>query len=78
MKKKYYIGERYLWENKNDFVTIKIYDILGKEVGELVNKEFSAGIYSVDFDASKLSSGIYFYKLTSGSYSETKKMMLIK
>jgi hypothetical protein len=63
---------------KNGLVTIKIYNILGKEVDVLVSKEFSAGAYSVDFDASKLSSGIYFYKLISGNYSETKKMMLVK
>lgn len=63
---------------KTGLVTLKIYDILGKEVNVLVNKEYSAGVYSVDFDGSKLSSGVYFYKLTSGSYIETKKMMLIK
>jgi hypothetical protein len=63
---------------KKGFVTIKIFDILGKEVDELVNKEFSAGTYSVSYDASKLSSGTYFYKLTSGSFSETKKMTFVK
>jgi hypothetical protein len=63
---------------KNGLVTIKIYDILGKEVDVLVNKEFSAGVYSIDYDASKLSSGIYFYKITAGDFSKTKKMMLIK
>jgi len=63
---------------KNGFVTIKIYDILGKEVDVLVNKEYSAGVYSIDYDGSKLSSGVYFYKLCSGNFIETKKMMLVK
>lgn len=63
---------------KSGLVTVKIYDILGKEVEVLINKEYSAGNYTIDFDASKFSSGIYFYKLSSGSFSETKKMILIK
>lgn len=63
---------------KNGLVTIKIYDILGKEVDVILNKEFVAGRYSVDFDGTKLSSGVYFYKLISGNYTDTKKMILIK
>ncbi|MCX6164545.1 MAG: T9SS type A sorting domain-containing protein, partial [Ignavibacteriae bacterium] len=63
---------------KNGLVTIKIYDILGKEVEVITSKVFSAGTYSIDYDGSKLSSGVYFYKLTSGDFSSTKKMMLVK
>ncbi len=48
---------------QNGFVTIKIYDVLGKEVSTLVSKEFSAGYFNVNFDASALSSGIYFYQI---------------
>lgn len=59
-------------------VTMKVYNQLGQEVGVLVNKVMDAGYYSADFDASKLSSGIYFYKLTAGSFTQSKKMMLIK
>ena len=62
----------------NGLVTIKIFDITGKEIETLVNSSLSKGSYSVNFNASNLSTGIYFYKLISGSFSETKKMMLIK
>ncbi|MCU0343309.1 MAG: YCF48-related protein [Ignavibacterium sp.] len=60
------------------FVTLKVYDVLGNEVTTLVNEEKPAGSYQVEFNASYLTSGIYFYKLTTGSFSETKKMMLLK
>ncbi len=60
------------------FVQLKVYDVLGNEVAVLVNKEQAAGNYEIEFDASNLSSGIYFYKLTSGSFVETKKMLLMK
>jgi hypothetical protein len=63
---------------KNDFVTLKVYDIVGKEVAVLVNKSFTAGKYEVTFDGAKLSSGVYFYKLTAGDFSNVKKMILIK
>ncbi len=59
-------------------VTLKIYDNLGREVSTLVNDIKSIGEYNVSFDASSLPSGIYFYKLTSGSFVDTKKMLLIK
>ncbi|RMD50173.1 MAG: T9SS C-terminal target domain-containing protein [Ignavibacteria bacterium] len=58
--------------------TLKVYDILGKEVATLVQDNLSAGNYEVEFNASNLSSGIYLYTLTSGSYTETKKLMLLK
>jgi photosystem II stability/assembly factor-like uncharacterized protein len=63
---------------KAGFVTLKVYDILGREVAELVNKEKVAGSYKVNFNAENLSSGIYFYQLKTKEFSETKKMMLIK
>ena len=63
---------------RGDNVKIEIYDALGRLVEELVNRYFSAGNYSVGFDASKLSSGIYFYRLTSGSFTQMKKAVLLK
>jgi hypothetical protein len=59
-------------------VSIKIYDILGREAVVLVNEEKSAGEYQVMFDASSLTSGTYFYKLEINNFSETKKMVLLK
>jgi len=61
-----------------NFATIKVYDMLGNEVTTLVNEEQSAGNYEVEFNASELSSGIYFYKLQAGSFVETKKMILLR
>jgi len=63
---------------EREFVTIKVYDILGREVATLVNEEKPAGSYEIQFNASGLTSGIYFYQLKAGSYSETKKMILLK
>ena len=60
------------------FVILKIYDILGKEVTTLVNKEQAPGNYSIKFNSHNLPSGIYFYQLNAGQYFETKKMILIK
>jgi hypothetical protein len=60
------------------FVTLKIYNLLGQEVVTLVNQEQVAGNYNVTFDAKGLSSGIYFYSLQAGSFTSTKKMMLLK
>ena len=59
-------------------VILKVYDILGSEVATLVNEEKPAGNYQVNFNAVKLSSGVYFYRLQAGSFVETKKMVLIK
>ncbi|MEE9431721.1 MAG: T9SS type A sorting domain-containing protein [Melioribacteraceae bacterium] len=59
-------------------VQLNIYDVLGNEVSSLVNKQQPAGNYKVQFDASKLSSGVYYYQLKSGSFVKTKKMMLMK
>jgi len=60
------------------FVQLKVYNLLGNEVATLVNDEKAAGNYSVDFNASTLSSGVYFYKLQAGSFVETRKMILLK
>ncbi|RKZ00273.1 MAG: hypothetical protein DRQ13_00760 [Ignavibacteriae bacterium] len=60
------------------FVTIKVYDVLGNEVATLVNKENPIGSYEVEFNASSLSSGIYFYRLQAGNFVETKKMVLLR
>jgi photosystem II stability/assembly factor-like uncharacterized protein len=59
-------------------VSMKIYNILGQEVATLVNKVQVAGVYQATFNASSLSSGVYFYKIESGSFSSIKKMMLLK
>jgi hypothetical protein len=61
-----------------DLVKIKIYDILGREVSTLVNEFKQVGNYDVQFDASGLASGIYLYRIESGSFVETKKMILLK
>lgn len=60
------------------FVTIKVFDITGKEVALLVNEDLDPGRYNVDFDASQYSSGIYFYTISAGDFSQTRKMILIK
>jgi hypothetical protein len=59
-------------------VSLKVYDVLGKEVATLVSGRQEAGNYAVPFNASGLSSGMYFYRLQAGSFVETRKMMLVK
>ena len=61
-----------------NFVSIKVYHVLGNEVSTLVNEKLNAGSYSISFNGSNLSSGIYFYKLTAGDFSITRKMTLLK
>ncbi|MBN8568645.1 MAG: T9SS type A sorting domain-containing protein [Ignavibacteria bacterium] len=61
-----------------NFVSLKIYDMMGKEVANLVNGTQEAGFYTVKFDASKLASGVYFYKLQANDFTATKKLMLMK
>lgn len=63
---------------KDGFVSLKVYDISGKEIIDLVNKNLLTGTYVYDFNASNLSSGIYFYTLKTSEFSSTKKMILIK
>ncbi len=59
-------------------IQIKVYDVLGNEIATLVNKEQSPGEYEVEFNGSNLSSGIYFYRLSAGSFIQTKKMIYLK
>jgi photosystem II stability/assembly factor-like uncharacterized protein len=63
---------------KSGLVLLKVYDLLGREVASLVNAEKNAGSYIVDFDASNLTSGIYFYKLEVNGYTDVKKMTILK
>jgi hypothetical protein len=63
---------------ENSKVVVKVFDMLGREVTTLVNTTQDAGSYSINFDASKLSSGMYLYTINAGSYSATKKMILMK
>jgi len=63
---------------KSGLVTLKIYDVLGREITELVNQVKAPGTYIVDYDASKLTSGMYFYKLEVNDFVAVKKMVLIK
>jgi hypothetical protein len=63
---------------KAAFVTLKVYNVLGQEVATLVNEKREAGRYEVEFDGSKLTSGVYFYRLQAGSFVQTRKMILLK
>jgi photosystem II stability/assembly factor-like uncharacterized protein len=63
---------------KSGLVTLKVYDVLGKEVATLVNEVKNAGTYNYEFNASSLTSGVYFYKLEANGFSDVKKMMLVK
>ena len=63
---------------ENSFISLKVYDVLGAEVAELVSETKEPGNYSIPFNASKLTSGIYFYTLKANNYSITKKMLLAK
>jgi hypothetical protein len=67
----YTIGSR-------QYVSLKVYDILGREVVTVVNEEKLAGSYEIVFDAPELSSGIYYYRLETNGFSQTKKMILLK
>lgn len=63
---------------KASIVRISVYDLQGREIENLVYQNLNAGSYKVDWDASKYSSGIYYYKITAGNFTETKKMVLVK
>jgi len=62
----------------SEFLTLKVYDLLGREVATLIDEYKPAGSYEVEFEVSELSSGIYFYRLQAGSFVETKKMILLR
>ncbi len=64
--------------SKTSNVTLKVYDILGNEIETLVNKKLNPGVYNSTFDGSNFASGIYFYTLQAGTFTETKKLMLVK
>lgn len=63
---------------KTSYTELKVYDVLGREVAILVNKEMNAGNYQVDFNPKNLTSGTYFYRLTAEDFTETKRMMIVK
>ncbi|MCX6165285.1 MAG: T9SS type A sorting domain-containing protein [Ignavibacteriae bacterium] len=63
---------------KNSFVTLKIYDVLGKEIVTIVNENQTPGSYSIDFNATQYPSGIYFYKIYADNFTDVKKMILMK
>jgi glucuronoarabinoxylan endo-1,4-beta-xylanase len=63
---------------EESFVSLKVYNILGQEIDELTGKEYSAGIHSVKFDASRLANGIYFYTLRARDFIDTRKMFIIR
>jgi Secretion system C-terminal sorting domain len=62
----------------NSFVTLKIYDVLGREVRRLIGERQPAGMHTLTFDAANLPSGVYFYRLSAGSFMQTKKLVLLK
>jgi enediyne biosynthesis protein E4 len=80
---KFSIAENGKWKSENSLVTLKVFDMLGKEVATLINEKLRPGTYEVSFSinqysGSQLPSGIYFYKLTAGDFTSVKKMILIK
>ncbi len=64
--------------SRNGFVRLVVFDILGKEIATLVNENQQAGVYETTFNASQFPSGVYFYRLTTSGFTDTKKMLLIK
>ncbi|MBK9332308.1 MAG: T9SS type A sorting domain-containing protein [Ignavibacteria bacterium] len=66
------------FSNGKENVTMKVFDISGKEIATLINESKPAGNYSVEFDGTDLPSGVYYYSLAIGDYKETKSMILIK
>jgi len=63
---------------KASYVKLKVYDMIGREVANLVDAQKSAGTYIVDFNASTLTSGIYFYRLEANDFVEVKRMVVLK
>jgi hypothetical protein len=63
---------------RNEYVVLKVYDALGKQVGVLTDEYKTSGTYKISYDAGRLASGIYYYSLHAGSFRETKKMILVK
>ena len=63
---------------KNNFIKIVVYDNVGREVRTVLNEYRNSGSYEINFDASALSTGVYYYKLSTDGFQETKRMILIK
>jgi hypothetical protein len=63
---------------EKQLVTLKIYDVIGNEIAVLINEVKDAGTYNVEFNADRFSSGVYYYTLKAGSFTSTKKMILLK
>ena len=63
---------------EQSYVTIKIYNITGEEVSTLLNEEQNAGRYQIQWNAAELASGVYFYRIQAGQFSDTKKLILMK
>jgi hypothetical protein len=63
---------------QSGFATLKISDVLGREMATVVSGSVTAGDHAVSFDASRLASGVYYYTLTSGTFQQTKKMVLVR
>lgn len=62
----------------NSYVSLKIYDLLGREVATLVNEKLPAGTYKKEWNAAGFPSGVYFYRLQAGSFTDTKKLVLLR
>jgi len=62
----------------NSFVTVRVYDVLGRELATLIDEKKAAGSYSVQWNAHNFPTGVYFYRLQAGGFVETKKMMLLR
>jgi hypothetical protein len=80
-KIRFEIPSREGWTRNADgvgLVSLKVFDVAGREIQTLVNEELQPGSYEVTFDGTALNSGVYFYQLVAGSYRETKRMALIK
>ena len=63
---------------KSDFVTLKVFDVLGREIKTLVNKYQDAGKHSIEFNAATLASGMYIYRIYAGTFNDTKKLLFLK
>jgi len=63
---------------QKEFVKLKVYDVLGNEVTTLISEELNAGLHNFEFDASSLTSGVYIYKINAGSFTQTRKMILLR
>ncbi len=74
----YTIPSNVILSEAKNLITLKVFDLLGREIATLVNEEKTAGTYEVEFNAEDVTSGIYFYQLVAGSFVETKKMILVK